>query len=312
MDVTAEDYRLIGDQINTNHINWLSKNFYQMHGHGQIWGDEANWTKYHAACWNALRNDNWTNMGFSPKAIALNGGIFGKRIASESEFAKTTSAYSALVDLMALGGRWANPMQVFDHMHVLSPEELGFTKGFLAFWYPMMNQLGAWMNCARYDYIGQSHPFETSKVLRKWDLASSNDDLAKIEILDSDVQDKWQLSGDGIEGDDSLHLHTHSLKPLRPSDNGERFERNYKILNSIHYSEWAYRLLNVSGISEPTLVRVNVEVHFSMEALTTLGHFLLSPGRTPGQGETVFPVQIRYVNDFEALRMLNSGKFQVN
>jgi hypothetical protein len=311
MNISAEDYRLIGDQINTNHINWLSKNFYQMHGNGHIWGDEANWTQYHAACWDALRNDNWKNMGFSPKAIALNGGIFGKRISSESEFAKTTSAYSALVDVMALGGRWANPMQVFDHMHVLSPEELGFTKGFLAFWYPMMNQLGAWMNCARYDYIGQSHPFETSKVLRKWDLATSNDDLAKIEILDSDVQDKWHISGDGIERDDSLHLHMHCLRPFQPSDGETRLARNYEILNFASYSEWAGRLLNTTAIAEPKLVRVNVEVHFSMEGMTTLGHFLLSPGRTPGNGETVFPVEIRYVNDLEVLQMFESGSFSI-
>jgi hypothetical protein len=280
-----------------------------MRGHGQIWGDEANWTKYHAACWSALRNDSWTNMGFSPLAIAKNGGIFGERVGSNTEFVKTTSAYSALIDVLTLGGRWANPVQIFDHMHVLSPEELGFSKGFLAFWYPMMNQLGAWMKCARYDYIGQTHPFETAKVLRQWDLAFPNDDLEKNKVFDKDAHDKWHISGDGIEGDDSLHLHMHSLKPFLPSDVSTRLVRNYEILNSFSYSEWAFRLLNTRDISEPILVRVNVEVHFSMEALTTLGHFLLTPGRTTGNGGSVFPVEIRYVNDLEALQMFKSGKF---
>ena len=308
MEMSAEDYRLIGDQINTNHINWLNKNFYEMRGHGQIWGDEANWTKYHAACWSALRNDSWVNMGFSPKTIAQNNAIFGNSFSSESEFAKTTSAYSALIDLLTLGGRWGNPMQIFDHLHVLSPEELGFSKRFVAFWYPMMNELGAWMNSSKFDYLGQNHPFEDSAILRKWDLNFSNDEFAHMGALDSDAQEKWKNPVDGTGLDDCLHLSLHSLKPLQPSGGETKFAGNQDTFSSMSYSDWAYRLLNSTGITRPTLIRVDVQVHFAMDAQTTLGHFLLSPGRTQSKFDSTFPLEIRYVNDMEAMRVIKAGE----
>ena len=305
MVFSPDGYPAIGDQINTNHINWLNKNLSDLHDYSPIWADEPNWTKFHAASWHALRNDNWTNMGFSPKALAKNSGIIGGKINSEAEFVKTTSAYSALIDVLTLGGNWANPMQIFDYLHVLSPEDLGFSKKFVNFWLPMLNQLGAWMNYSH--AIDNSHPFQEFNIIRPGDLilAGASPALESIEFDQPDS--KWNATSGDVGGYDVLHLSHHSLKPLQIDHDELKLSGSYCTLNSPTYSGWAYRLLNNLYFSEPTLVRVNVGVHGSMEASTTLGHFLLSRGETPAQGGTSFPVEIRYVNDRDALEMLSHG-----
>jgi len=301
----SQDIKFLGDRINTNHINWLNKNLSDLYEHSPIWADEPNWTKFHAASWNALRNDSWTNMGFSPSHISQNKGIFGNSLISESEFVKTLSAYSALIDVLTLGGHWRNPMQTFDYMHVLHLDELGFTRNFMKFWRPMLNQLGAWMY--RSSILNYSHPFDDFSIMRIGDLMDSRtgDDF---NGLDYQLQDaKWSIDGDEFGKGDELHLSQHSLKPLQIDHDELKLPGNYYTLESPSYSGWAYRLLCNLYLPAPTLVRVDVGVHHSMEAKTTLGHFLVSDGRTPRKGGGDFPVEIRYVNDLEALRMLSDG-----
>jgi len=305
MELNPGAYRVIGDQINTTHINWMYKNLDDLYGYGEIWGDEARWTKFHAASWHALRNDNWVNMGFSPKVIAQKNGILGGKIESDNEFIKTASAYSALIDMLTLGGRWGNPMQIFDYLHVLSPEKLGFSKSFISFWLPMLNQLGAWMNYSH--AIDQSHLFKEFNIIRPGDLIPPDafDYFGGVDYEQNDA--KWNMSADEAGGYDVLHLSSHSLKPMRIDHEYLKLSGNYSTIDSPSYSGWAYRLLNNLYSPEPTLVRVNVKVHHSMESPTTLGHFLLSRGETPGRDGKSFPVEIRYVNDHDVSRMFNEG-----
>ena len=301
----SQDFTILGDRINTNHINWLNKLLSDLHDYGPIWADEPNWTKFHAASWNALRNDSWTNMGFSPKSLSKNHGILGGSFESETEFVKTASAYSALIDMLTLGGHWRNPMQTFDYMHVLHLDELGFTQNFMKFWRPMLNQLGAWMYHS--DALDYSHPFENFRIIRPGDLIDSHahDDLSGVDYEGRDP--KWNISSGEVGGYDMLHLSRHSLKPLQIHHEELKLPGNYYTLDSPSYSGWAYRLLDNLYRPAPTLVRVDIGVHRSMEGKATLGHFLVSDGRTPRKDGNDFPVEIRYVNDLEALRMLNDG-----
>lgn len=165
----------MGDQINTNHINWLSKKLSLSSGHhGQIWGDEANWTKFHAASWNALRNNSWTNMGFSPSVIASRNYFtqenFGSKF-NENEFIAATSAYTALIDMLTLGGIWSNPKLTFDffheyeNKHALSPQ-------FIRFWLPMINQLMAWTNNSH--ALDNAHDFDSHRIQNPFDLELKN------------------------------------------------------------------------------------------------------------------------------------------
>lgn len=305
MLLDSQTLKMLGDQVNTNHINWLNKRLSDMHEYGPIWADEPNWTKFHAASWNALRSDSWTNMGFSPKTLAKNRGILGGKISSETDFIKTASAYSALIDMLTLGGHWRNPMQTFDYMHVLSLEELGFTQNFVKFWRPMLNQLGVWMHHS--DALNYRHPFEDFTIMRQWDLIDfgAHNDFSGVDYEQKDAM--WNISSDEIGGYDMLHLSQHSLNPLQIDHEELKISGNYYTLDSPSYSGWAYRLLGNLYLPEPTLVRVNVGVHPSMDAKTTLGHFLVSDGRTPRKDGNDFPVHIRYVNDLEVLGMLNDG-----
>jgi hypothetical protein len=305
MILNSQDFRFLGDRINTNHINWLNKHLSDQHDYDPFWADEPNWTKFHAASWNALRNDSWTNMGFSPKSLSQNNGILGESISSESDFVKTVSAYSALIDILTLGGHWRNPMQTFDYMHVLPLDELGFTQKFMKFWRPMLNQLGAWMY--RSDALNYSHPFENFRIIRPGDLMDSHtrDDISGVDYEQKDT--KWNLPSDEVGGFDMLHLSRHSLKPLQIDHEELKLPGNYYTLDSPSYSGWAYRLLDNLYRPVPTLVRVDVGVHRSMEGKSTLGHFLVSDGRTPRKDGNDFPVEIRYVNDLEALRMISDG-----
>ena len=302
MDMSAEDYRLIGDQINTNHIDWLNKNFYATsYHHGQIWGDEANWTKYHAACWSALRNDSWTNMGFSPSAIASKNlfghGNHGQHV-SEKEFFSATSAYAALIDVFTLGGHWVNPNLKFDYIHSIGPEALGHTPKFIKFWAPMLNQLIRWSDST--GYLDGKHPFAETYLNRKFDLRTDEDRSSLIPW-----EDLPRIQGD------AMHLSGHCLVPFEKGEELPEFREIYSVVNSRSYRHWADQLLNVNNIYEPTLVKVNVEVHFATNSQTTLGHFLLSPGETSGKDSKTYPVEVKYVNDLKALRMYQTSDFSI-
>lgn len=123
------------------------------------------------------------------------------------------------------------------------------------------------------------------------------------------MQLKWHTPSAG--GNDILHLSGHSLRPLQ--NEGDKFmsRGTYQQIYSDSYSNWGYGLLNVSSLGEPTLIRVSVKVHLSMDAHSCLGHFLLTPGATYGRYGKEFNVAIRFVNDVNALRMIQSGKFSI-
>jgi hypothetical protein len=320
MDLSTSDYRLIGEQINTNHMNWLSKNFYKTSGpYYQMWSDEANWTKYHAACWNALRNDNWTNMGFSPSAIASKNYFTQDNSGSnfnENDFFSATSAYTALIDMLTLGGIWTNPQLVFDLFHE-NPKDSSFSRKFIRFWLPMINQLMAWTYNS--SAIENSHDFASYKIRNAFDLDLKQHDFdLDLKIKEpltgssrsSQMQEKWHTRPVG--GNDGLHLSNHCLRPLQNGGDNFTPRDNYQQIYTDSYAYWGHGLLSVNKLNEPTLIRVSVKVHLSMEAHSCLGHFLLTPESTLGRHGKDFNVSIRYVNDIEALRMLNSGKFQVN
>jgi hypothetical protein len=293
----------LGDQIHTTQIEWLRTEIIQQHNptghakryhhhiHPRIWADEPHWTSYHAASWHALRNDNWTGMPFSPKRIGNREYFRGTTSRSQSTFHSMLGGYSALADLLALGGIWRNPVHSFEEWqsgYIYRPDN--FTLNFIKFWLPMINTYAEWFS--HEGWIQSRLPYRTLLTKRRYGIQ-----------LDRPAEWSFELTSEIQGSTDSLHLTSHTCHPFHsdfPARISVQGDSAYRIMTSESYEHWALELLNTE-VREETLVRVDIRVHESMTALTTLGHFLLTPGQTDGRDDSGFPVAIRYVNDHNAI-----------
>jgi hypothetical protein len=180
----------------------------------------------------------------------------------------------------------------------MGPEALGHTPKFIKFWAPMLNHLIRWSDST--GYLDGKHPFAETYLNRKFDLRTDHSRLSLIP---------WEKLP-RIQGDE-MHLSGHCLVPFEKGEELPEFRERYFVFNSSSYQHWADQLLGAKKIHEPTLVKVNVDVYFAMNSQTTLGHFLLSPGETAGKDSKSYSVEIKYVNDAKALRMMQSSDFSI-
>ena len=321
MNMDRFEYPL-GDQVHVPQIDWLVQQVsetmygvtldnYQFLGfQPPIWDDEPRWTQYHAACWHALRNDNWTHMPFSPKRLG-NPEIFANpHHLSEKALFQAASAYSALADILAFGHAWGHTIRILNEWNLgMIPQ---WKSNFVKFWYPMLNTYGDWYSrCGVFNWPKESEIPEIHYNInpnRHW----------------HELSDKTAVSNLNLEFDkDPLHLTAHSGKPLTP---GSKFEIDftrtngffgrgwqevppYGILTCESYSGWAQNLLEMR-IETSTLVRVDVKVHESMRAHTTLGHFLIKPNYQSGDSARDQNV-VNYANDLAVNSFLKSGTFDL-
>jgi len=295
----------LGDQIHTTHIEWLGKEISQDFSHSgppkrltanlnpRIWADEPRWTSFHAACWHALRNDKWTNLPFSPTRLGKREYFTGHASVGEATFNSILGGYSALSDLLAIGGIWRNPVQSFQNwQHGPVPDHENFTMNFRRFWLPMINTYAEWFSQGEYP----QHQLPYRPCVTNYLFRMQLDHPGPGEIVPVSTDNEFG-------GSDPLHLTDHASHPFQlESSSHTRIngEGGYQVLVSESYSGWA-RVLLETDVRDQTLVRVDVRVHESMTALTTLGHFLLTPGYTEGRDGSGFPVAIRYVNDQDAI-----------
>ena len=303
-----------GEQINVNHISWLSRvishpwhyeeDDFQPFRHlsHEIWADEPAWTKYHAACWHALRNDNWTNMPFSPKRLGKPEKFAAPHALGPKAFMQTASAYTALADILHFGDVWGKAVSNLKDWHYgfVEPHHLNFVK----FWYPMLNVYGNWL--ARFGRFGWP------KIFNHLD--------SHLDFYQIDPNPHWghrlDVSHTALDtsyaDSDPLHLSDHSGKPINgwtsPIINIAWDHKNLDVpqavLESTSYAGWAEALTQLK-INHWAIIRVDVQVHETMRHKTTLGNFLVRPN-----GEN-FDNEIRFISDNSLLRFRETGSFDI-
>ena len=312
----------LGQQIHVPQIEWLIEQISEtMYGlspdklkflgfQPPIWADEPRWTQYHAACWHALRNDNWTHMPFSPKRLGNPEILANPHHLNEKSFFQAASAYAALADILGLGHAWGKTLRTLKEWNwgMIAPHH----KNFVKFWYPMLNTYGDW-----YSRFG----------LFNWPKESENpenhytiDPNRPFHNLSNQFED-FHL--DLEFGSDPLHITSHSAKPLTPGSRPEiDFTRTngffgrgwmeappYGILTCESYSGWAQYLLELK-VERSALIRVDARVHESMTAYTTLGHFLVKVHDPYGDSSTGYNF-VHFINDLSIARFLQTGDFDL-
>lgn len=313
----------LGEQIHVPQIEWLStqiaRRLYSdyseesaLFNYSQpIWSDEPHWTQFHAACWHALRNDDWTSMPFSPKRLAGPWQMQGPEQMSQKKFFSITSAYSALWDMISMGGLWRNPALTFidwETQRGFNPED--FPKNFKDFWMPMLKDFANWYAVSGQGY---AHYFPLSDEAKKF-LFNFN------EEREFDVNFHDQLDSLPQGGGDPFHISSHSGHPFEKSYESNISFRHqpapfsggwmeaplYGVLTSETYSGWAHELMTMP-LEGPSILRVDVRVHESMNQLTTLGHFFVQRDAAFGNHPDVN--YVRYVNDHSLVCFLERGHF---